>query len=437
MQLQVLFKQLGCWTNEEFIRLTHAAAINDTFWIKLEVERISWSQVSLYQNHFTELISKFAFGIGDLDYNISSIRSPELTCDGSFRKCFKKENQIGENGSDIFLYKRGGELGNSFEPYCEVLASEIAKIISPNNSISYSLVNLHGKIASKCNLFTNEKYGYASYAKIRDKTGQDLQETFDYFKNIGCEQQFRELLVTDSLCFNQDRHAGNYGVLFDNDTLEIVTMAPIFDMNISLLPYASMQDFEHIGDKLFEYSPRLGDDFTSIGQIGMNDILRNRVKDMCDFSFSFRGDDIFPPERVECLEKIVRQQALAIIRTDELYTKDVFFSQKAVEMEEIEEKRIIAHNLVNDFMEILENMNLGEEVFISECDSIQILVEKEQYMIVLDFLKNIITIIKNTNEISADTLKKEDPEFKKIYTATENKFRNYMSSVNNQTSLFS
>lgn len=59
---------------------------------------------------------------------------------------------------------------------------------------------------------------------------------FDYFESIGASQAFREMLVVDSLCFNQDRHAGNYGVLFDNDTLEIKGMAPVFDLNLSMLP---------------------------------------------------------------------------------------------------------------------------------------------------------------------------------------------------------
>ena len=50
-----------------------------------------------------------------------------------------------------------------------------------------------------------------------------------------------------------------------------------------MLPYVSMKDFDNIGDKLFEYAPVLGDDFTRIGQMAMNDALRDRVKTICDF----------------------------------------------------------------------------------------------------------------------------------------------------------
>lgn len=323
--LQTIMNQLGCNTNGGFVQVTHAATINDTFWIKSDWEKVSWKHISLYQKRFTETISKLAFeGVG-LNDIVFSLASPELTCDGSFRKCFRKEAEKGEFNSDIFLYKRGGDLGAGLEPYCEQMASEIAQIISPNNVVNYDLVKLYDRTATRCNLFTNEKYGYASFAKITDVRRSDLRGVFDYFANLGSEQEFREMLVIDSLCFNQDRHSGNFGVLFDNDTLEIVKMSPVFDLNISLLPYVMEEEFLNIGDKLFEYAPKLGKDFTRIGQMGMNTVLRDRVKDMKDFSFTFRGDDVFIPERVKVIENIVRRQAEAILSNDKLYTKDVFF----------------------------------------------------------------------------------------------------------------
>ncbi|MDE7254004.1 MAG: hypothetical protein K2O32_13835 [Acetatifactor sp.] len=327
--LQAVMRQLGCDSNEDFVQATHAATINDTFWIRSEQEKVSWEQISLYQNPFTETISKIAFEGAELYNIVFSFTSPELACEGSFRKCFRKESEKGEFHSDIFIYKRGRKLGAGLEPYCEQMASEIARMISPNNAVNYDLVKLYDRTASRCNLFTDEKYGYASFAKITDVRRPELKEVFDYFANLGSEQEFREMLVIDSLCFNQDRHPGNYGVLFDNDTLEIAKMAPVFDLNISLLPYVMEEEFLNIGDKLFEYAPKLGEDFTRIGQMGMNDALRDRVKNMKDFSFSFRGDDVFTPERVKVIENIVRRQAEAILSNDKIYTKDVFFSSKA------------------------------------------------------------------------------------------------------------
>lgn len=59
--LQAIMEQLGCDSNEGFVQVTHAATINDTFWMKSDLEKVSWEQISLYQNQFTETISKLAF----------------------------------------------------------------------------------------------------------------------------------------------------------------------------------------------------------------------------------------------------------------------------------------------------------------------------------------------------------------------------------------
>lgn len=430
--LQAVMKQLGCDSNQGFIQVTHAAAINDTFWMKSDREKISWEQVSLYQNQFTETISKLAFeGVGLYDVVFSST-SPELSCDGSFRKCFRKEVESGEFGSDIFLYKRGGEIGAGLEPYCEQMASEIARIISPDNAVTYDLIKLHDKTASRCNLFTNETYGYASFAKVTDLPKIDLQDIFNYFAGLGSEQAFREMLVIDSLCFNQDRHAGNYGVLFDNDTLQIVKMSPVFDLNISLFPYVEKEEFSNIGDKLFEYAPKLGNDFTRIGQMGMNDVLRDRIKDMKDFSFSFRGDDVFSSERVKTIERIVRRQAEAILSKNKLYTKDVFFSQKA---KKLEEKKVLAEKasvLMNTFADRLEQADLGAETFLSVCDTtndVLCMIENGSYSITVDFLNGKMNVEQNALPISFQNLKEKNESFYDICKIVCSNLKIYMKET--------
>lgn len=311
------------------------------------------------------------------------------------------------------------------------MASEIAKIISPQNAISYQLVTLHDKIASKCNLFTNENFGYASYAKIFNVRSIDLQQVFVYFACIGSEQMFREMLVIDSLCFNQDRHAGNYGVMFDNDTLNIIGMSPFFDLNLSLMPYIEAEDFLNIGDKLFEYSPKLGDDFTRIGQMGINDTLRNRVKDMQDFSFTFRGDDIFTENHVKQLETVVRKQAAALLSADKLYTKDVFFSQKAADLEMQQEKVRKASALMSDFAKVIESTLKGRDVFLSYCDSsdtVQLYVEKGSCEIALDFIKGKINVLENAQQISSAKLRETDEELWETRKAIEKELKLFVKN---------
>lgn len=347
-----IMTQIGCETTEDYLRLTHTASINDTFWVKSESEDVTWNNISLYENEFSEVVSKLAFeGVGLYNVNFPST-SPEFTCEGSYRKCFRKNNNLGQYNSNIYIYKRGGDYNKNFEVYSEILSSEIAQIISPYNSVNYDLVELHGNIASKCNVFSNDKYGFASYAQIRNNATKNLKDIVRYFSSIGSEQQIRELLVIDALCFNPDRHLGNFGVLFDNDTLSVVSISPVFDFNLSLLYSCNTNDLKNqIGDCLYNFTPALYSDFTRMGQLcaNGNDKIQDRLKDLKDFTFSFRGDDVFPEERIKVLERSVQLQATAILSSERLYTKDVFFSKTAFLKEQQKSKSEEAFNRLNEF----------------------------------------------------------------------------------------
>ena len=466
--LNEVMKRAELYDNESFIKRTHAAGINDTFWIKAADENISWSEVSLYRNQFSSLISKLAFEGCEAGNIVGSelhsdkaryINAPELTSEGSFRKCFMKEDKSGEFGSDIYYYKREGDLGPGREPYCEILAAEIAKVIAPGlASVKYDLCSLDGVIATKCNIFTNENVGYASYSKINTSRSFSLRDVWKYYCEIGAEQEFRELLIIDSLCFNQDRHSGNFGVLFDNDSMKVIGMAPVFDLNLSMFPYVEMEEFDNIGDKLYGYSPKLGEDFTQIGQLALyephssgpwttkngphspepwttknepqppgprsiimstgsgalNDSLRDRVKDILDYRFKFRGDESFSEERVRKIEDIVHRQAKAILSNETLLTQDVFFSREAELAKERHLKAALAKDEMNDFYEQIDESELSPNTLLSLCEDSEIVrlyFEYDNFEFVVDFLEKRTILQKNAKSITMETLIKEAPEF--------------------------
>ena len=316
--LRRLMADLGCNRIEGFIKMTHAASLNDTFWVKQENEDKNWKDVSFYTNNFDQIISKLAFeGIGLVGEEFSST-SPELSTEGSFRKCWRRED------GEIHLYKRGRDhvtpVGS--EVYCEVMASELASILC-KKSIQYQMELLHGVPASKCKLFTNEKYGYIPAAKLlRSET--DYFDLLAWFDQKGEADSFRRMVVLDAITFNVDRHKGNYGFLFDNDTLELKEMAPIFDFNLALFPYATSEDFKNIGKYAMGFEPRIGTDFTRIGQIALSEDIRADLKNLWGFDFSFQGDDVFPAWRVKAIEEMVSRQIGAVLNESTLHTKDVF-----------------------------------------------------------------------------------------------------------------
>ena len=404
--LQDLMKQCGCDTMSGFINVTHAASVNDTFWVKKADDSARWDDVSLYRNEFNETISRLAFyGLGIADIDLSST-SPELVMDGSFPKCVKKEKD------GIYLYKRGhNHAGNGgLEPYGEAMTSEIASRIC-ENTVHYDLVRLHRIPTSRCRLFTDEKYGYVpmSAAAPDKKSIADIVNYMSEFPDDS-EERFREMVVCDAITFNQDRHFGNFGVLMDNDTVTPLRMAPVFDFNLAFLPYVLDSEFEHIGDKLLEYGPKIGEDFTRIGQKMLTSRIADKLKDLKDFSFRFEGDDRFTKERIGHMTSLINRQIDAVLSREVLYTKDVFVPELHLEKQKKAEK---AHKRLEEAYPELEGLadRDGFLISVSEDEETQfICVEPEDPdhpSLYIDFLADKIEAEVDAKQIPVERLPEE------------------------------
>lgn len=166
--------------------------------------------------------------------------------------------------------------------------------------------------ATKCKAFTNEDIGFVPLRKLVDRS-ITINELLKFFDDLGCREKFQRMLVLDAVTFNTDRHLGNVGILINNDTQEMIGIAPNFDFNLSMLPYVAEEEFNHIGSRLLDYAPAIGDDFTRIGQAMLTSEIRKDLIHLQGFSFSFRGDRQFAPGRVEIMEEMVNRQISAIL----------------------------------------------------------------------------------------------------------------------------
>lgn len=317
-RLREIMVACGCEKTEGYIRITHAATLNDTYWVRAVGENVCWNDVSLYRNNFNKTISRLAFeGVGLYGLQISDT-SPELTTSGTFRKCWTREN------GEIYLYKRGTEGASNagLEPYCEAMASEIAQHIC-RDAVEYQCVRYRGAVASRCRLFTDEEKGYVPCGIMLSEPAS-ADGLLAFYRDIGEEEAFRRMIVLDALALNTDRHLNNHGVLVNNDTQEVLGMAPVFDMNLSLLPYCTKDDFDNIGKRIKECSPSIGEDFTEMARLALTPAIRADLINMKGFAFSFRGDEIFPSWRVEALEGMVNRHIEAILGRTPMVTKEVF-----------------------------------------------------------------------------------------------------------------
>lgn len=312
--MENMLNQYGCYKLNDFIKATHCTSINDTFWVKLADEYTCWNDISLYKNKFNDELAKVALqGLGDIESNWeldreNGIVTPEFSLGGSYSKCCLRGLD-----NELFIYKRGtdGFANEGLEPISEYLTSELYDKIT-HNSISYKLDTLCDTLVSRCKVFTNENIGLVAYENF-DKTN-DLNNCLKFYSKYDSESKFRAMLIADAICFNEDRHAGNHGVLVNNDTLEIIDMSRIYDNNITLLPYAMASDFDNIDNYMSEHNTRLGDDWVRVAREVLTDNIKETLINLRGYKFEFNSieryviNTKFTKERLDILTKMVNQQ---------------------------------------------------------------------------------------------------------------------------------
>lgn len=108
--------------------------------------------------------------------------------------------------------------------------------------------------------------------------------------------------------FEQDRHSGNFGALYQNDTMQIQKMAPVFDNNRSLLFDLDDDQLKHTDWCIHHCSPRLGVDFIATARGLMTDAIRSDLKNLQSFRFEQHPSISASQQRLDLLTEIVQRQ---------------------------------------------------------------------------------------------------------------------------------
>lgn len=301
-----LLEMSGCDTLIGYLDITHALSLVDTFWVKPADSTLGWNDVSLYSHQFNETIAKTAFEGGLHGLELSTT-SPEYGTDGTFAKCWIRENGI------IKMLKRGssGARNAGLEPYSEYYASQIISRIT-DDCVIYGLRSHDSRVCSVCDCFTSEKYGYLPYAAI-DKGNTTFIRVIEKAADLGLEEKMKTMFVVDAVIFNEDRHKNNFGFIIDNDNQEILDMAPLFDHNVSLLPYAEEEEFNNLEPYLKMKGPRIGDDFYRIARYCLTPKTRKALINLKGFRFERHPKYNLPEWRLEALEQFVQNNIRKIL----------------------------------------------------------------------------------------------------------------------------
>ena len=125
-----------------------------------------------------------------------------------------------------------------------------------------------------------------------------------------------EMILFDAVIYNTDRHYGNFGVLVDSRTNQIIAPAPLFDHGNALFSMAGKDALEsENGMKKYAATllPCVYDDFVSEAQAVMTHEDRNRLRKLLNFRLKRHSRYHLPPERLALIEKQVSLRAAELL----------------------------------------------------------------------------------------------------------------------------
>ncbi|MBP0968838.1 MAG: HipA domain-containing protein [Oscillospiraceae bacterium] len=285
----------------EIIEVSRLLSLNDSYWVTYQGSVESFSDVELYDSSFPEGVAETAF-FGMTEKPADGKLSPEMTTGGTLRKAWRRTEQ-----GEIFLYKGGTEGAECFgnEPFSEYYASQIAQRMGLN-AVNYDLKEWNGSTASVCRLFTDIDTSFVPAGRIvRHATLKDCIDLYESFSEDALEQ-LKDMIVFDAVIYNEDRHFGNFGLLRDSRTGELISAAPVFDNGYSLFCMATDEQMKSI-TRYAEYrSNPYRIPYNTICEYMIGSRQRGMLQKLIDFSFKRHPVLDLSEERLNAIERQIQ-----------------------------------------------------------------------------------------------------------------------------------
>ena len=236
---EVLYKN-NIYDKDNFDLLDSKAyclSLSDQYWLKRVDEDILWEDINFFDNEFSLDFGKTLF-YGLATSKIIDFNSPDLVCNGNYEKRWKIIN------GDRYLVKAGSKILNQ-EPYNELIATKLyERLLNDDEYVKYDVVydNSSERTVSICKNFINKETELIPAWKINEYY-EFLDGENKYEHYIRCLNELKipnadllvdKMIICDFILANKDRHFNNFGVIRNVETLEFVSIAPIFDNGCSL-----------------------------------------------------------------------------------------------------------------------------------------------------------------------------------------------------------
>lgn len=208
---------------------TYCATITDRYWFRPLGKTLSYEDVRFKSDKLSSIALDGKFLLSDkIEY-----QSPEFTNTGSFEKCWrlinnewlliKKATEL-EKFSEMFVYRLG-----------DYLKLNVARYLLDDNRddiiLSEDFTDDGRLIFEHMESLIGDVEDYVENVKLIESLDHVLLSCY----NKDLVQDYLDILFMDTICMNVDRHTQNYGFLRDLSNGCVLSMAPNFDNNLSLV----------------------------------------------------------------------------------------------------------------------------------------------------------------------------------------------------------
>lgn len=326
------------------IDLCRGLSVNDAFWIDHANEEKAWDEVNLYKNELDSVLQIVAYTGYTTSQRHKAGLSTEWTTGGTFAKAWRRADD-----GTLCLYKAGAELGganDNMEPYSEFLAAQVAAACELPH-VSYGLDWWKGKLASTCTLLNDENTALVPYySATRQSTFPNTLKAALEISD-GVFESLRDMIIFDAVICNPDRHAGNYSLLRDNTTGELLGLAPLYDHNFALFPRDMQSDYPNFAQRADEiYTPASGRTFKWQASLVMDlrhhDILRKLL------TFEFENHPLYKlsDDRIKALNAYIHTRASQLLEIKPIDRRALETDLSEIQSEDAEAPYVHLQNLL-------------------------------------------------------------------------------------------
>ena len=236
--LREFLDALDMFLPQQLLDKSFGLSLSDQYWICPREKELKWAEINFFHNAFSEDVGDFLFRKPDIEdadaVSGISLLSPDNTSDGILKKKWKIID-----GKRCLI--KGGSKPFNQEIANEVLASRICERLGIPY-VNYEIVEIDGEKYSVCEDFITGDTELVAAWHVKNLIKKD-KNTSDYDKFVAKVEELGisdvrrkiDMMITlDFIIVNIDRHYNNFGLVRDANTLEWLSVAPIFDSGTSM-----------------------------------------------------------------------------------------------------------------------------------------------------------------------------------------------------------